>query len=392
MYKFKQFKLVSLVLLVICIASYLFLNKIKDNKNLIAYAREIVSHCSSSQYKPNCYEEEISGLMSEVTMEEAFEVTKLVQKDDPSYAYCHVLGHKLSEIETAKDPTRWKDVIGRCPSGVCSNGCIHGAFQERFRAEALSDQEIEKNKSELASVCEPRPGWDPTGLEQGTCYHALGHLLMYITDANIHKSVSLCEELSKKSYNDWSQLCFDGAFMQIFQPLEPEDFALIEGKQPKREQMVSFCSAFGEKPKGSCWNESWPLSRDQILTSAGLNQFCTNSLLNEENQNRCFTAMFYVVTAQLQFDLSKIKNLCVPLPGKRSAQCFAQAAARLIETDYGNISSAIKFCSEANNDNDKNECFSELAGFSKFNFHPESEGFLKLCSSLPDKWKQECLN
>ena len=387
---FKRFKIIILVLGVLIIGTFLFNNK--DNKSLASYAKEVVSICSVASYKPTCYENEVSNLMSDISMKGAFEVTRFVQREDPSYAYCHVLGHKLSEIETAKDPSRWKDVITQCPSGLCSNGCIHGAFQERFREETLSNEQIEKIKPELQGVCEPREGWDPTGLEQGTCYHALGHLLMYITQADIKESVVLCRELGKKEKNDWSQLCFDGAFMQIFQPLEEEDFVLVEGKQPKKEELILFCSGFNGVERGSCWNESWPLSRGQILTSDGLYKYCSNSILDENNQNRCFTAMFYVARAQLQFDLVKVKNLCRDLPGKRSYQCFANAASRLIETDYGNISSAVKLCSEANNSSDQDQCFSELTRFSRYNFHEGSEDVIQLCNKLPSKWKQECLD
>ena len=102
--------------------------------SLDKYATGIVKKCSSASYKPTCYEKEVPMLMDSISMEEAFQVTRIIQDLDKSYQYCHVLGHELSARETAKDPGKWKDIIPRCPSGLCSNGCIHGAFQERFRA------------------------------------------------------------------------------------------------------------------------------------------------------------------------------------------------------------------------------------------------------------------
>lgn len=363
--------------------------------SLDKYAAKIVEKCSSVQYKPGCYEEEVPKLMDSISMEEAFQVTRLIQDKDRSYAYCHVLGHELSARETAKDPDKWKDVITRCPSGLCSNGCIHGAFQERFRAEALSSEEIDLLKPDLKHICEPKENWQPTGLERGTCYHALGHLLMYISSADINYSIRICKEVSVDMENrDWSQLCYDGAFMQIFQPLEQEDFALVAGKQPKKNELASFCKKFSAEERGPCWNEGWPLFRDEILTPKGLVNFCSRSILkNQAEEDRCYLAMFYVITAQFQFDLDRMKVFCNGLPvSARKNQCFANAASRMIETDYRNIPLVINWCSGVLSADGKDVCFQELILYSVYNFHAGSPEFFQLCGGLPEPWKSECLN
>ena len=104
-----------------------------------AAAETIIATCAQESYAPSCYDKEIPKLMDEgYSMEQAFAVTQVARKD-PSYQYCHVLGHYLAAKETQKDPENWKDVIARIPLGMCSNGAIHGAFQERFRAESLPE-------------------------------------------------------------------------------------------------------------------------------------------------------------------------------------------------------------------------------------------------------------
>jgi hypothetical protein len=198
--------------------------------------------------------------MDFISMEDAFQVTGLVQQEDPTYQYCHVLGHELAAREVKKNPDGWKDVVSRCPSGMCSNGCIHGGFQERFRAESFTDQQITSIKPDLKVICEDRASWHPTGLEQASCYHALGHLTMYLTSGEVGRSLPLCDELSlKSSVRDYRQLCYDGVFMQIFQPLEPEDFALVHGKQPIKETFGAYCDNYSGTQRGSCISEGWPL-------------------------------------------------------------------------------------------------------------------------------------
>lgn len=354
------------------------------------YADMVLKECADRQYHPSCYDEKIPKLMEVISMEDAFTVTHIVQQKDPQYSYCHVLGHNLSAREVAKDPDKWKEIVSRCPSGTCSNGCIHGAFQERFRSESFTDKEIETIKGDLATICEDKPTWHPTGLEQGTCYHALGHLLMYISSAAIAKSTNLCDELGlKPDGKDWRQLCYDGAYMQIFQPLEPEDFALVKGKQPEKDKLYSYCSQFTDKKKASCWTEGWPLFRDEIMKPQGLVAFCNRA--DPAYVSRCFTGLTYVLTVQFQFDLSRIGPFCAGLPEEWSGRCFASTASRLIETDYSNIARAAHFCESAAVTRARGECFDELVNYSDYNFHAGSKEFYALCSAVPEPWHGRCL-
>lgn len=354
-------------------------------------AADVLAICKDSKYHPTCYEEEIPKLMESISMEDAFRVTRAVQGEDASFPYCHVLGHELSAREVSRDPANWKDVVSRCPSGMCSNGCIHGGFQERFRAESLTDEQVLAIKPELMTLCEKRSNWNPTGLEQASCYHALGHLTMYLTLADIDKAIVLCEELTiKADGRDFSRLCYDGVFMQVFQPLEPEDFALIKGKEVTRDQVGSFCGEHSGAKKGSCLSESWPLFREELMSDPkNLVSFCAKEDANE--QDRCYSALFYVLTAQFQFDSDRITDYCAGLSGQRRAQCFANAASRLIETDYRNINASVAICKKADTHGAGNTCYQELVMYSTYNFHAGSLEATSLCDALPEQWKTACL-
>jgi hypothetical protein len=362
------------------------------NATLREYADKLLAKCTSSGHRPACYDEKIPKLMDVISMEEAFEFSRLIQEKDNGYFYCHVRGHNLSTKETAKNPDKWKEVVARCPSNICSNGCIHGAFQERFRAESVPQASIGELKPELEGVCEKREGWNPTDMERATCYHALGHLSMYMTDANIQKSTGLCEEITSQAGSQgFTPICFDGAFMQIFQPLEPEDFALIEGKQPKREELASFCNEFEGYRKGSCWNEGWPLFLQEVTTPEGVVKFCS-TLKEPFLQDRCYNAMFYVVPAQFRLDETRMKEFCSKLPDPQRAQCFASAASRFIETDASLVANSARMCEYAARFGAGDQCFQELLFYSTYNFHPGSEEFFKLCSALPQPWTEKCLS
>ncbi len=368
-------------------------NQVKNTSSLILekFAADVVIECAGSNYRPTCYNKAIPKLMEKISMEDAFKITSIVQEKDSSFPYCHVLAHELSAVEVQKDPSKWKDVVSRCPSGTCSNGCIHGGFQERFRAEFFTDEEIVKLKPELTDLCEARTNWNPTGMEQASCYHALGHLTMYITNADIKKSLVLCNEFSiKPDGRDYKHLCYDGAFMQIFQPLEPEDFSLIEGKEIKKDELARFCKQFNGEQFGSCWSEGWPLFRTELMQPEGLVSYCSKTIAS--GVGRCYDALVHVMSTQFDMDSNRILSYCPGLPGDRKGRCFANAASRMIEVDYRNIAKAVNLCTSALPYDKNNQCFNELLKYSSYNYHAGSLEFVNVCNALPNPWKSQCLS
>ncbi len=355
------------------------------------YAYQVIRLCSKDSYPPRCYDKEIPRLMDQgLTMEDAFQVTSIIQEQVGGYFYCHVLGHNLSAKETAKDPATWTDVVARCPTGMCSNGCLHGAAQERFREDVLSDAQIQALVPELSQICEPGTGRDFTGLEKASCYHSLGHLTMYISGADIDTATAVCDQIARKGKEDHTQLCYEGAYMQIFQPLEPEDFALVKDIPATTPPLAEeFCGSFEGERRAACHRESWPLYREGLTQPGGLEAFC--SLASEGSRKRCYTALFYVLAAQVNFDEEQIVSLCADLPKERHAQCFANSASRFMETDSRLVPRAIGVCESAKNYGVADACYDELLFYSSYNFHRGSDEFNDLCRALPEPWSTRCV-
>ncbi len=394
--KYKYYFSIFLILSALLLGSYFyrnyFLQKSPKPLNLDTLATEAINSCQKEKYRPTCYDKVISSLMDpprSLSMEDSFKVSSIVSRADTEYGFCHVLGHKLAAKETAKNPNKWKEVITHCPSGVCSNGCIHGAFQEKFRYEYLSPEQIEKIKPELRIICQKRPEWSPSGIEQGSCYHALGHLLMYASNADIPKSVSLCQELAiNESGTSFVPVCLDGVFMQMFQPLENEDFSLIKGKVPNKDQLPNFCSKYGDLANASCWSESWPLFVPEIKVASGVINLCSN--IDQQYRNRCFTSLFYIMPVQFQLNLDKSFEFCAEFSQDLRGKCLAQVAQRLIQTDNTYIDRAVNFCNRSQSIDQDGSCFKELATQASFTFPPNTEEYRQLCAKLPQKWQPLC--
>jgi len=362
-------------------------------ESLDAYAKEIIQKCAIEPHRPSCYEKEVPKLMGQgFSMEEAFGVMKIIQQEDVSYIYCHTLGHYLSAKETAKDPSRWKEVVTRVPHGICSYGGIHGAFQERFKKDSMPEATAQEVINLLGDICGTGFGTF-TQKEYAMCVHAIGHLAMYITNANLKTSIMACESLGlAKNGVDHSRGCFDGAFMQIFQPLEPEDFALVKGKVPQTiSERDSLCNTFTGVARTSCWRESWPLEKDMVKSGAGVLSFCNtvgDGVIFEKEY--CMDAILYLVTALEQFQEEKFIAFCKELPTIWTKRCFAKGTPYFLEAYWLDFSKPLYICEQALGAEARKECLDSLVEWSTITFNPKSTEAYALCQALPTEWKIRC--
>jgi len=383
-----------------------------------SYADRIFTECSSirsSSGRRACYELEVPKLVGAISVRGAFEVTELIQKKDPTYLWCHNMGHQISEREYAKDPSRWKEVITQCPVGACSNGCIHGAMQAHFREASLGGVELKEVMPDLQSLCEERDDWHPTGLEQASCYHELGHLSVYLTGADINEAVGVCDTIGiKDDGRNFLQTCKEGIFMQIFEPREPEDFALVYDLIPSKEKLESceqfigeakgacwekgwngsaesFCNQFSGPERAACFNEAWVVQdKDKLATPEGIINYCMFAE-NQDQKKICYNKLVFSLMALFEFDEERMKKVCVGLPEEVKGACFAHTASRMVETDKDLISRAVEICKFAEEFNLGERCYNELLYYSTFSLHAGSEEFIQYCRHLPDPWNTKCL-
>jgi len=394
--RIKRITIISIAVLVFLVFAGFLLSTKHKEKDLSREAKKIMAVCDDKSYKPSCYDEEIPKVMDRgFTFEESFKITALIQERDASYWYCHVLGHNVSAKEAAKDVSKWPEVVARCPTGVCSNGCLHGAFQERFRGEYVNQEELEELIPEIKDICKIEEGnRNFTGLEQASCYHALGHLTMYITNADIDRAVELCDRVSIESdIKDFSNLCYDGAYMQIFQPLEPEDIALVQDIAPQtQDEVFKYCEQFKDMRRTACFMESWPLFVDEFDKRFGaIEDFCERGFTSRD-RTRCLNGVFYVMSARSNFDETRITELCSYVSRDTKAQCYANSASRFLETDHKLAKKAVDVCEQAREVGTEKACYEELLFYSSYNYHQGSESFLSLCNAMPEPWKTKCVS
>jgi len=369
---------------------------ISPKKSLHAYADGVVKKCQGVAYAPSCYDREIPKLMDRISMEEAFEVTRLVQEKDKRYLYCHVLAHNVSLREAEKDLSNWKDVVARCPTTFCNNGCQHGALMRRFNAESLTNSQIAEVKPDLMDVCEPRGSWNPREIERSMCYHALGHLNMFITKADIPKSVELCNDIGiKPDGRNYTQTCTQGVLMSVYQPLEPEDFALVKDLTPTKDTVNVFCNQFTGEAWFACHSESWPLFLQDIKEPAGLMRFCSYTNDPDKKQN-CIATGMSILTVFMVVDrggqLDRLRAYCDQLPFVQKGQCYAASAFRLVQIDPRYADTAQAVCVVAQESGVGDACYSYLLQHADQSFQEGSTEREAFCEAFSEMWKIQCMN
>lgn len=348
-------------------------------------ARAIVETCKQSPEIMFCYEKEVPSLYPSRSIPEVFEIVREIRRLDTSYQFCHVLAHKLGELVVAEDPNNWLEAIPLNPTdGMCSNGFIHGVIVGRFRNDALDKESLERTIPDFARACEPRHNWSPSSLDQAICYHGMGHLFMFITNADMRGSLDVCERITQSPTGNFSRVCTEGVFMQIYQPLEPDDFALLEllPEKPTRENYRRLCSEFADdKEEGACLREAWPLFRKEILFEKGIGAFCAGQPSAEE-ETKCYESASTIIGRQLLGKETEASEACDGVPEERRSICYVAAAQALLEEDRASGEGAISMCQKAEG-SIGDTCLATLASRASWIFPPGSVEKSRFCELLP---------
>ncbi|HEY4502151.1 MAG TPA: hypothetical protein VJJ20_03765 [Candidatus Paceibacterota bacterium] len=354
-------------------------------------ARAVIKECAESATgRAACYEEKVSALYPEYPVPAVFDVVREVRRQDPSYQFCHVLAHKIGERVVAEDPSRWVDAISLNPAdGMCSNGFVHGVVGGRFRAEVLSSTSIEALLPDFTRACEPRATWNPSDLDRAICYHGMGHLYDFITDADVPRALALCSQTTPEEYE---RVCIEGVFMQIYQPLEPDDYELINrmAVKPTKETVRIYCASYIDPEYvGACLRESWPFFDEDIRNGTASGEFCAGQP-DATRTEYCYQSISSIVGRMSLGDPSKAVAACSNFLPEWRQLCYGYSAEAVLEEDRSNATKAIELCSRAGKVYVEG-CLEYLISHARFLFGDNAQQRSYFCAALPAAIRWQCL-
>jgi hypothetical protein len=353
-------------------------------------ARQMVAACAKSGTDHStCYESEVPNLYPKLSVAQIFDVVREIRALDPSYQFCHVLAHKIGNRAVAEDPNNWVDVIPLNPAdSLCSNGFIHGVFEGRFGADVLSDATIQQFMPQFVEACEPHDGWNPSNLDRAICYHGMGHLADYITNADLPKALNFCSQVAP---SDYQRVCIQGVFMQIYQPLEPDDYALIAQMpvKPTKDTVRQFCATFHDPEYvGSCLEESWPMFQNSILDGTGVASFCSGQPDATET-NQCYVSMSSIIGRTSLGNSEKAVSACNQFPAAQQETCYSYSAQAVLEEDLSQSENAIALCERAPA-YIAEQCMSDLIQHAQFTFGNNTQAHKAFCAAVPQSLQASC--
>lgn len=125
------------------------------------------------------------------------ELDRLIAADPSVSGICHAVAHDLGHAALDRVGGDAAQALSD-RDDVCGGGYTHGIIEK-----ALG--ESPDVKRDLLRICAPR--------QDGSCFHGVGHGLMFATDMNPRKSLRLCD-LSPDSL--LAHRCAEGVYMQLF--------------------------------------------------------------------------------------------------------------------------------------------------------------------------------
>lgn len=151
--------------------------------------------------------------------------------DDNISAVCHALAHDLGHVALAAADGNVAVALTE-RDDVCGGGFIHGVIER-----ALGDSAHPRR--DLLAVCAP--------VQEGTCWHGVGHGAMFATGMDVDASLALCDRAPSV---DLRVRCGEGVFMQLF---NAESVVAGTVDLPSLDAAHAQCTRTPHRYAANCW-------------------------------------------------------------------------------------------------------------------------------------------
>jgi hypothetical protein len=167
---------------------------------------------------------------------------------------------------------------------MCAGGYVHGILEE----ESLHDPSFAADPGALCASVPPtaRP----------TCYHGIGHALMFVHDRDIPASLDGCRKLPVASYK---QRCFEGVWMEAFSGNTEHSGHNTLGWDI--DDPLATCALALDDAQPTCFLYStFGYARTHPKDYAGAVRMCTEDGLTEQQSSFCLKGVGIALVAHLK--------------------------------------------------------------------------------------------
>jgi hypothetical protein len=305
-----------------------------------------LASCRNPGMKEYCYAAYFRELTTATDWHHAFDVLHALQQKDLKARGCHLIAHAISQAETQKDPTKWRELMNSAPQD-CSYGAAHGALE--VHASTFPDGKLPV--AQIPTICD-----NP---DTHNCTHGLGHVLLVMNKNDIPISLTNCENLPHNALGKFE--CLTGVFMERITAINLVEHGLADESALNWRERLPELEALCRSQRGlysvSCWKEIAHVAIVTLNTNPQkVVDFCQTAP-GEEETRQCIDHAIGIMAGSMNFDFSRTKAIC-------EAQALA---SDFTERCYGNL---------------VNSTLSTLP-----KAQPEAERF---CASLAPAYRESC--
>lgn len=350
-------------------------------------AKKVDQLCKNSTDKDRCYGSEFYQITKKNDLKYAIDVLTYLQKIDPQNTNgCHFISHKISQAQTEKDPSRWREVIKRVSPSNCTGGFLHGVIE----AHMATDPNFTINEDSFKKICDDVYAKHRTWFAWRGCVHNMGHLILVEQDGNIQNAVTACDKIN----NSGTQYeCLSGAFMEKITGENLLAHGLLD-HIPSWDERLSknteeLCKNYSGTSARACWKV---ISYVYFATSnhdpVGLYEKCQRAP-ESSMRDECFIYGAGNLVVTTRFDRSNLRGVChqFDFDNPLFAPCMSQTMGALLTSTTENISLVSDLCNKTY-DNFKKTCFVELIEILAHN-QTRPEIIDSTCSLVPKDFKPQ---
>ena len=358
----------------------------KPSLTPLAAAQRISAICLKNDQYQDCLGEEFASLVEPYGFSFMKDALRHFQNIDVSTRNCHVIGHKITQKLTNRDPERWLEILDQIDPSGCGGGFMHGVLEVKTGI----DTDFEITRATFEEICKKSYSNGP----DTSCAHILGHLTLFQKEGNLESALEVCTGLS----GNYLFECYGGIFMEdSFRtnfvdhgleapPIRNKDWFLKQLARCKKYNTLEYVEA------GCFYDLAEVAAQVNDYVAKGAYEVCLNQTRWPQSKERCYVRASYIVaTAPIpKIDNMDFSELCGLFPenGKVEQKCINETVGALMSYSLNFIDRANAFC-KTRDANNREMCFSRIRGeiVSEISLPEEREQF---CLRLPAPYRRNC--
>ena len=284
------------------------------------------------------------ALEAQRTLRSLYEAGRMDQND------CHKIAHAVGEA--AFRAVGDIEEALRLATNACSGGYYHGVMKGFF-GDKIDHGVVGR---EVESVCASF-GYHTNGAV--SCFHGLGHALMYATGNDLPSVLTACDRAANN--DEWRRShCYDGAFMaNAFSPFSGSIYGSERpSKYLSEDDLLYPCDAVAPPYRLICYFRHVPL---RVLTLSperlSLGEIATH--IPEEFATAFWFGIGRETDILMRGNWERIVGFCAALPRAARGPCFGGAALHMVAAasgTAGRYTLPYAFCASLPDDADSAAC------------------------------------